>query len=112
MQTNESLANTDRRKEPRFRVVLSLMLDKAVGYTQDISASGIYATLLVPAAQLCPGASVRLEMLFDHTNPNGPLKVACEGEVVRVDQRDGRAGVAARITSYRFSAAEPPEVSR
>ena len=95
MQLNESLANTDRRKEPRFRIVLPVMLDKAVGHTEDISVAGIYATFLDLTARLTQGASVRLEMLFYHANPDGPLKVACEEEVARVDQRDDQVGVAA-----------------
>lgn len=112
MQPNESLANTDRRKELRVRVGLPVILDRAVGRTQDISVSGIYATFPVLAAQLRLGAPVHLEMLFDHASPNGPLKVTCEGEVVRVHQRDEHVGVAARITSYWFGAAEPSQLNR
>jgi hypothetical protein len=112
VQLNESLANTDRRKESRFRVVLPVMLDKAVGHTQDISVSGIYATFLDLTARLSPGAPVRLDVLFYHANPEGPLKVACKGEVVRVDQSDQRVGVAARITSYGFGAAAPSQLNR
>jgi PilZ domain len=88
------------------------MLDKAVGHTQDISVSGIYATFLDLTARLSPGAPVRLDMLFYHANPEGPLKVACEGEIVRIDQRDERVSVAARITAYRFGAAEPSQLNR
>jgi PilZ domain len=92
--------------------VLPVMLDKAVGHTEDISVSGIYATFLDLTARLSPGASVRLEMLFHHATPEGPLQVACEGEVVRADRRDARVSVAARITSYRFGAAEPYQLNR
>jgi hypothetical protein len=88
------------------------MLDKAVGHTEDISVSGVYATFLDLAARLTPGASDRLEMLFYHANADGPLKAACEGEVARVDQRDDRVGVAARVTSYLFGAAAPSGVNR
>jgi hypothetical protein len=39
------------------------MLDKAVGHTKDVSASGIYVTFLDLSAQVRPGASVRLEVI-------------------------------------------------
>src|SRR5262252_6099456 len=83
------------------------MLDEAAGHTEDISVSGIYATLLDRTAQFRLGASVRLEMQFSHGNPDGPLKVACEGQVVRVDHHDQQVSVAASITSYQFGAAAP-----
>jgi hypothetical protein len=112
VQLNESRANTDRRKEPRFRIVLPVMLDETAGNTEDISVSGIYATFLDRTAQFCLGASVRLELLFYYANPDGPLKVACAGEVVRVDQRDQQVSVAASITSYEFGAAAPSLLKR
>ena len=74
MQPNESLVDTNRRKEPRFRVALPATIDSAVGHTKDISVSDIYATL-PNSAHLDLGASVRFEMLFYHADPNGPLKV-------------------------------------
>jgi hypothetical protein len=43
--------------------VLSVMLDKAVGHTEDIRVSDIYATFLDLTAQLRSGASVRLEVI-------------------------------------------------
>jgi hypothetical protein len=88
------------------------MLDKAIGHSEDINVSGVYARFLDLTARLTPGAPARLEMLFYHANPDGPLKVACEDEVVRVHQRDEHVGVAARITSYRFGAAEPSQLNR
>ena len=88
------------------------MLDKAVGHTEDISVSGIYATFLDSAADLDLGAPVRLGMLFYHAGPAGPLRVACEGEVARIDQRDRRAGVAARITSYSFGSGATSQLNR
>jgi PilZ domain len=86
-----------------MHIVLPVNFDNALGQTENISASGIYATFSYGAAQhVQPGSSVRLEMLFEHATPDGPLRVACEGEVVRVDRRGDELGVAARITSYGF----------
>jgi hypothetical protein len=103
MTADDSLAMSERRQELRMHIVLPVNFDSALGQTQNISASGIYATFSNGAAQhVQPGSSVRLEMLFEHATPDGPLKVACEGEVVRVDRLGDQLGVAARITSYGF----------
>lgn len=86
-----------------MHIVLPVNFDNALGQTENISASGIFATFPNWAAQhVQPGSSVRLEMLFEHASPDGALKVACEGDVVRVERRGDQLGVAARITSYRF----------
>jgi hypothetical protein len=106
-----------------MHIVLPVSFDNALGQTENVSASGIYATFANGVAQhVQPGSSVRLEMLFEHATPDGPLKVACEGDVVRVERRGDQLGVAARITSYRFgdagvweiksSSADPVDGSR
>ena len=96
-----------------MHIVLPVNFDNALGQTENISASGIYATFPNGAAQhVQPGSSVRLEMLFEHATPDGPLKVACEGDVVRVERRGEQLGVAARITSYRFGDAGVVDRSR
>ena len=61
-----------------MHIVLPVNYDNALGQTQNISASGIYATFPNGTAQhVQPGSSVRLELLFEHADPDGPLKVAC-----------------------------------
>ena len=118
MTADDSLAMSERRQEPRMHIVLPVNFDDALGQTENISASGIYVTFANGAAQhVQPGSSVRLEMLFEHATPDGPLKVACEGDVVRVERRGDQLGVAARITSYRFGDAgvvdrEPRPIAR
>jgi hypothetical protein len=96
----------ERRQAPRFYIALPVTLDNAVGQSRDISASGIYVTFARGAVQqVQPGAAIRLEMAFEHANPDGPFQIACHGEVVRVDRNEQHMGVAASITSYRFGAA-------
>src|SRR5262245_59607601 len=99
---------SERRQEPRFQIVLPVMLDDTtVGQTQDVSASGIYVTFRQAVTHsLLLGSSIRIEMLLAHASPDGPVQVACDGEVIRVDRRGEEIGIAARITSYRFAAGE------
>ena len=98
-----SLTLSERRQEPRVPIALRVEHDNALGQTQNISASGVYVTFPNGTAQhVQPGSSIRLELLFEHADPDGPLTVVCGGDVVRVEQRDNHVGVAARITSYRF----------
>lgn len=106
MVRTDSSSEPERRQEPRFRIALPVTLDDAVGQSSDISASGIYVTFAEEVfQQLQPGASIRLELTFEHANPDGPFQVVCHGEVVRVDRNEKHVGVAASITSYGFGTA-------
>jgi len=82
----------DRRAE-RISWKLPVNLGVATGTTRDISASGVF----FETAATCPLLSnvVRFELELD--TPNGKVLLKCLGEIVRIEPRDKRVGVAARI---------------
>ena len=45
---------------------------------------------------------IKLDLVPAHVTPDGPLKVTCEGEIVRVDNGAAHVGVAVRIDAYQF----------
>jgi len=85
---------SERRQSSRYRLELHLELDSARGQTRDVSASGAFLEFDEPFA---PGAVVSFALVF-----GGSLRVRCEGDVVRVEARGGKVGVAVAIASYRF----------
>jgi len=102
--SSSPLVHAERRQESRYRVVLPVVLEDAVAWTRDVSASGAYVTLRGNSHPLAQeGAHLKLEFVLEHVNPNGPVKLACDGEVLRVDQEAEHVGLAVRITAYRFS---------
>jgi len=70
-----------------------LLDDGVVGTTRDVSPQGIYFT--VQDEVLAEGQPLRFTLEFDHSS--GVLQLACEGRIVRVDEVDGKVGVAAVI---------------
>src|SRR5438445_11885134 len=96
---------TERRQASRIRVVLpvDVMLPEQSetrrGITRDVSASGMF----YETEHVLPfGEQIRVVLLFKQGLPEVPLRVLCEGRVVRVEPREGKAGVAVVFTSYRF----------
>jgi len=90
---------TKRRLAPRFRVVLPVTTDRAMGWTRDVSATGVIFTFVdrtVPAPDA--GAQIRLELLLEHADPLGFLQIHCAGRVLRVEHTAAAGGVAARWT--------------
>lgn len=83
----------EKRKEERVLVVHAVGTRNIKGVTRDISSSGVYFevdTLLVL------GEMVDFVIEFGRQGVNFVLK--CVGEIVRVENRDGRVGVAVRIS--------------
>jgi hypothetical protein len=105
MSTRVSSARIERRQFPRFRIVLPVNLDDGVGWTRDVSATGAYLDLFDrPHRMPRPGSHIAMELVLEHVNPESPFTVACEGEVLRVEQATAHVGVALRISSYQFDA--------
>ena len=89
------------RKE-RFAAALPVELEKGFGITCDISASGVFFETDAPVT---PGNALNFSLDFSDA-PGGPLRLVCQGLVVRVEERGGKIGVGASITNYRFERAD------
>ncbi len=88
----------DRRTAPRLEIGLPVELDCGKGWTCDVSASGVFFETKEP---MSPGAPIRFSLLLEQS-ASGPLRLECEGRVVRVEQRDGEIGVAATFAVSRL----------
>ena len=93
-------AASDQRAAVRFDTEMPVRIDGAEGIARNISSTGIYFETDVRQEL---GALVNLTIEFSLHGQRQRLQ--CEGKVVRVDARDGRVGVAARLLAPFF--AEP-----
>jgi hypothetical protein len=72
--------------------------------TRDISPTGVY---FVGQADPRVGEIMRFTLEFDDpSKASGKLLLACTGSVVRVEDLDGRSGVAVAITDSRLERME------
>ena len=86
------------RAAERFTTQLPIEMGRIPGLTCDISATGIYfETEMVQV----PGSLLRL--VVEVTVRGEKLKLRCDGEVVRVDQKEGKLGIAAKLKHSFFS---------
>ena len=95
--------STDRRQARRYRVAVSVELEQGAGTTRDISAFGVF---FETDLSCLPGATLSFSLVLEHVDPGGPVRLHCQGEVVRVERREGKVGVAVCFTSYRFDLQE------
>jgi PilZ domain-containing protein len=88
----------ESRREERFDTSMPVQLMRGSGVARNVSATGIY---FVTDVALTEGAPVSFTLDFNDY-PGGPLRVKCAATVVRVEQRNGKVGVAALIGSFEF----------
>ena len=84
----------DRRRSQRYRLAVPVRLqDGSTGIARDISTSGIF---FETERGHSIGDTVNLSVQL------GEASIQCEGRVVRLEQVEGKFGIAVDLTSYRF----------
>jgi hypothetical protein len=90
------------RLEQRFDTTMTVRFEQGSGVTRNVSASGIY---FVTDAAFEKGMQISFTLDFDDFLP-GPLRLKCEAQVVRVEQHEGKLGVAAAISTFELARIE------
>ena len=83
----------EKRTEERVFTALPVDLGDATGVTRDVSASGMFFEM---DSKHRLGSTMEFAVEMD--TPGGKMLLKCEGEVVRIEPRGPRVGVAIRIT--------------
>jgi hypothetical protein len=89
-----------RRSDERITTSFPVTVNGSAGKTRDISASGIFFEV-DENTEL--GSKINFSVQLD--TPGGLLRLVCEGEVIRLEKRDGKLGVAAKILSQEMESA-------
>ncbi|OWS71257.1 hypothetical protein CBI30_07365 [Polynucleobacter aenigmaticus] len=84
-----------RRADARINGSLPVTVNGIAGMARDISASGIFFEIDECANNL--GSLIQLSVQLD--TPGGGINLLCEGKVVRIEKRDGKLCIAAKIIS-------------
>lgn len=95
---NKTLTAPSQRGADRFDTELPIEIDGVQSLTRNISATGMY---IETHTHQTPGSRVHfiVEVVVQGQN----LKLVCEGEVVRVEQKGDTTGVAIKLDTSFFS---------
>jgi hypothetical protein len=83
----------ERRSEERFPLRLVVDVGGTLGATTDISVSGVFFEIPVEASV---GDPIDLKIYVEGSDDS--LVQKCQGNIVRVERREGKTGVAVKIT--------------
>jgi len=90
-----------RRSDTRVNSALPVIVNGFAGKTRDISASGVFFEIDETANDV--GGLIQFSVQLD--TPGGMINLVCQGEVVRLEKRDGKLGIAAKIISQTMQSA-------
>ena len=91
-----------QERAQRMAVEFPVKWAQGQGVSRDISATGMYFVM----DQDCqPGSMIDLNIELD--TPAGALTLQCQGEVRRVQQHDGKTGIAIHFTKQEIVSSRP-----
>jgi hypothetical protein len=99
MTPGAELDRSDRRQAARFRIAIPVELEGGMGTTRDVSLSGVF---FETEQSFAPGEQISLALVLERVSLGRPVRLQCDGRVVRVTPVDRRIGVAVAFSSYKF----------
>ena len=89
---------TDKRREMRMSAARPVQLERGQGVTRNISTSGV---LLETDVDYAEGSEITFAIELD--GPQGEkLMLRSRGEIVRVERRNGKVSIAAKIIASKL----------
>ena len=90
----------------RHQGATPIELKDGKGITRDFSSTGIF---FETDKSFTHGQPIEFTIVLENVDPGRPVRVKCQGEIVRVEESGRQIGVAATICSYSFERPRDPE---
>ena len=94
--TESSEHQSEKRHALRYPLELAVELPGGSGRSHDVSKSGVCFETDTPVS---PESPIKFSLVLGQASRDAPLRLDCEGEVVRVEPHEGRVSVAVKLTS-------------
>lgn len=89
----------EKRASQRIQVEVPVYIGKEKAMTRDVSWSGIY---FLTDQSFDKGCLLNFALDLSYALPGKPIKLDCQGEVIRVEQRGEKFGIAAKINNFQY----------
>jgi hypothetical protein len=88
---------SEKRASQRIQVEVPVYIGQVKAVTRDVSWSGIF--FLTDQAFVQGGS---LNFSLDLSYAGRPIKLDCQGEVIRIEQLGEKFGIAAKINDFQY----------
>ena len=89
----------EKRASQRIQVEVPVYIGQEKATTRDVSWSGIY---FLADQSFVEGGALNFSLDLTHAMPGKPIKLDCQGEVLRIEQHGEKFGIAAKINNFQY----------
>ena len=93
------MSHDEKRSSQRIQVEIPVYIGQEKAVTRDISWAGIYFLTDQPFSE---GGDLNFSLDLTYALPGKQIKLNCQGEAVRIEQRGEKLGVAAKINNFQY----------
>jgi hypothetical protein len=92
-------STNEKRASQRIEVVVPMQIGQEQATTRDISWAGIY---FLTEQSFSEGGDLSFSLDLNYALPGKPIKLDCQGEVIRIEQQGEKFGIAAKINNFQY----------
>ncbi len=89
----------EKRASQRIKVEIPVYLNQEKTVTRDISWSGVY---FLTGQRFSEGSELNFCIDLNYALPGKPVKLDCQGEVIRIEPKGDKFGIAAKINNFQY----------
>ena len=89
----------ERRQALRFPITLPVELERGAGITRNMSISGVS---IETDRAFSTGDPIRFTLLLEPACPGVPIRLHCQGQIVRAKRQKEKVEVAVSLNAYWF----------
>jgi hypothetical protein len=89
----------EKRNSQRIQVEVPVYIGEEKAVTRDVSWAGIY---FLTEQSFTEGGALSFSLDLSYALPGKPIKLDCQGEVIRIEQFGEKFGIAARINDFQY----------
>ena len=89
----------EKRDSQRIQVEVPVSIGHEKAVTRDISRTGVY---FLTSQSFIEGGNLNFSLDLSDTLPGKPIKLDCQGEVIRIERHGEMFGIAAKINEFQY----------
>ena len=89
----------EQRREPRYQGKLPVQFESGKGITKNFSGSSVF---FETDRSFSTGQTIEFTLTLEYIDPERPVYLNCQGEIVRTNNSGQKIGVAVSINSFRI----------
>lgn len=90
---------SEKRASQRIQAEVPVYIGQTKGISRDVSWTGIY---FLTDQRFDQGGPLSFSLDLNYALPGKPIKLDCQGEVIRIERLGDKFGVAAKINDFQY----------